>query len=288
MNKLFLNITALATVLFLGACANESQESTQEEETIESVQSEGKTDSNEGIILEKNGLTLTEVIGSPEFPDSKLTLKSPELHSENGLGKIKFDFEINGGTYQLGSQSEDAATKSCANSPKGQHIHLIVNNEAYEAHYSDTFTTSREFEAGNNVVLAFISRSYHESLKHDGAYVLTQFKTGEEEMDEVDLTAPHLFYSRPKGNYEGENAKKVMLDFYLVNTIIAEGGNYVSVTIDDSTTFKITKWAPYFIEGLSMGTHTIEIQLMDNENQFIEGPFNYEKRNIYILEEKTK
>lgn len=247
----------------------------QEEETI-------INDSTAVVTLESNGIKLTEVT-SPEFPDTKLSLNNPEGGSALKEGAVSFSFNVEGGDYVLGSQTTDAEIKGCANSGKGQHIHLILNNEPYSAHYEAGF--EKELDAGSYVALAFISRSYHESLKHEGAAVLTQFSVGGAEVESFDLEADHLFYSRPKGNYEGEAVNKVMLDFYLVNTEIAEGGNYVQVTIDDETTFKIVKWVPYFMEGLSLGDHKIKIELMNAEGVNIEGPFNVEERTFSLVNE---
>lgn len=277
MKKIFL-LVCLPALLSLVACNSESPKENQSgtDETTPEIK-----DLPEGITLENNGIILNEVVGSPEFPGSVLSITSPELHSDQGLDSIIFNFKVTGGDYKLGSQSVDAETKKCSNSAKGQHVHLIIDNTPYSASYTESFT-KKGLEAGNHVALAFISRSYHESLKHKGAYALTQFKVGEAEMDEIDLDAPHLFYSRPKGKYEGDNTENVMLDFYLVNTEISEGGNYVQVTINDAAKFNITKWAPYFIKGLKAGTNKIDIQLMNKDNHFIEGPFNHETREITI------
>lgn len=251
------------------------EEPQKEEETI-------INDSTAIVSLENNGVKLTEV-KSPEFADTKLSLNSPGGGASLEEGAVAFSFNVEGGNYVLGSQTSDAEVKGCSNSDKGQHIHLILNNEPYSAHYEAGF--EKELEEGSYVALAFISRSYHESLKHEGAAVLSQFSVGGAEIEDFDLEGEHLFYSRPKGNYGGEAVNKVMLDFYLVNTQIAEGGNYVQVTIDDETTFKIVKWAPYFMEGLSLGDHKIKIELMNADGINIEGPFNVEERTFSLINE---
>ena len=94
--------------------------------------------------------------------------------------------------YELGMQTLKDFDYQLANSAKGQHIHFIVNNGPYSAHYSDTFT--KKLDEKNNIILAFLSRSYHESVKNSNAYVLIQ--TGNQQ---IDLTDEFLFYSRPKG-----------------------------------------------------------------------------------------
>lgn len=233
-------------------------------------------------VLKGEKLTLRVLKDSPTFPNTKLSIVSPATESVIETGNVDFQFNIEGGDYTLGTQTHDAENKSCANSKKGQHIHLIIDNNPYEASYKTEHTTKAELEEGNHVALAFISRSYHESLKHDGAFAITQFQVGEEKIqDPIDLEAPHLFYSRPKGSYNISEAEKIFLDFYLVNTEIKEGGNYVLATIDGEQ-FKVTTWEPYIIEGLSVGEHTVKIELFDKEGNFVEGPFNAEERTFAV------
>ena len=50
----------------------------------------------------------------------------------------------------------------------------------------------------------------------------------------VDLTTPHMFYSRPKGEYKGSDTKRVILDFYLANTLLSLEGNKVKATINSN------------------------------------------------------
>lgn len=281
MKHRFLSIPAIMSILIF-SCQSEKTGT----EYTEVAQKDTVTTETiaEPIILENKGITLTEVLGSPEFPDSKLVMNTPKINDTLEIGPVSFNWSIIGGKYTLGMQSTDAETKECANSGKGQHIHVILNNEPYEASYDTAYTTKAELKAGNHVALTFISRSYHESLKHKDAYAITQFKVGEEEMDEADLTAPHMFYSRPKGTYQADNAAKVMLDFYLVNTAISEGGNYVHVALNDSIEFNLTKWSPYFIEGLPMGDNKVQLQLMDKDGNVIPGPYNVVEREFSLLQ----
>lgn len=279
MKRHFIHLAIVATAISFAACnsttpAEQQTPPVEEENTI-------INDSTAVVILENNGIKLTEVV-SPEFPDAQLTLTTPSNGSDVAAGEVPFSFTVESASYQLGAQTADADIKSCANSSKGQHIHLILNNQPYSAHYESTFTQA--LEPGSYTALAFISRSYHESLKHQGAATLSQFTVGGAVLEPIDLEAPHLFYSRPKGSYEGEDINKVMLDFYLINTHISEEGNYVAVSIDDAAVFKITKWAPYFMEGLTVGEHTIKIQLMDKNDNPIEGPFNTEERAFSLVQ----
>ena len=124
-----------------------------------------------------------------------------------------------------------------------------------------------------------MSRSYHESVKNENAYFLTQIGEG----DSIDLSKELLFYSRPKGTYTGESTKKVLLDFYLINTKISPNGNKVRATIEE-TEFLIDEWSSYYIEGLPKGEISIKLELIDNDGELINAPFNPSER-IVILED---
>lgn len=233
--------------------------------------------------MSKDGLTVTEKASAPEFPGAELSLTTPAEGSTVTAGANNFSFVVTPGEndYQLGNQTQGADANGCANSAKGQHIHFIVNNAPYKAHYTADF--DGEMNDGNNVVLAFISRSYHESIKSAGAYVLTQFNTGSG--DAADLSGKHLFYSRPKGTYTGEFAKKVLLDFFVVNTELAADGDQVKVTIN-GTEFMLPKWTPYTVEGMPMGENTIQIELVDAQGNAVEGAFNNSGPRTFMLKEE--
>ncbi len=256
-------LSVLLLMSMLGSCGAPESQSETEDVAVEQVPEQIK-------------LFLSEVT-SPEFPDSGLELITPGESESLASGSL--DFEYNVKNYELGTQTLDADVKLCANSAKGQHIHLILNNEPYTAHYEPNF--EKELADGHYVALSFISRSYHESLKHYGAYNLRQFTVGETISEPVDLTTPHMFYSRPKGTYKGADTERVLLDFYLVNTELARDGNKVKATINDQE-FTIDKWAPYFIEGLPMGENTIKLELLDDAGNSIPGPYNTVERTITL------
>jgi len=239
-------------------------------ENPENAQAETQPESQEVKI------TLAPV-DSPEFPDSGLEMLSPEEEATLPAGNVTFAYEVK--NYQLGTQTLDADIKQCANSAKGQHIHLILNNQPYSAHYTANF--EKTLEPGHYVALSFISRSYHESLKQYGAYNLRQFTVGDAPATEMDLTAPHMFYSRPKGEYKGADAKKILLDFYLINTDLAADGNKVRATINGET-FMIDSWKPYFMEGLPMGENNVKLELLDNQGNAIPGPYNAVERTFTL------
>ena len=83
-------------------------------------------------------ITITKVSGSPEYVNAKLSLDDPII-SEDG-----YEFSFNVDQYELGLQTLKDFEYSLANSAKGQHIHFIVNNDPYSAHYNQKFSKNNK------------------------------------------------------------------------------------------------------------------------------------------------
>ncbi|MBG8554432.1 hypothetical protein [Hymenobacter guriensis] len=259
-------------LLGLGACDSARRQSDNSAATAEQVNTPVAEN------MEKNGIRLTPFTDSPKYPEAQLQLKSPLAGSTVPTGAVAFDYDLS--NFQLTKMTGGMHAHEMANSEKGQHIHNIVDNEPYTAHYTTEFT--KPIADGQHVVLSFLSRSYHESLKHRGAFDLRVVSVGKVAQPlQVDLKAPHLFYSRPKDTYSGNDAQKVMLDFYLVNTTLSPEGNHVRATIN-GTEFMLEQWTPYMMEGLPMGQNTIKLELVDASGTLIPGPFNSVTRTFTL------
>ena len=217
---------------------------------------------------DNNKIKISKVEGSPKYEDAALVLN--ELNSGS---ELEFSFDVK--NYELGAQTEHEFQYSLANSKKGQHIHLIINNNPYSAHYTNKF--KKKLDPDNGVILAFLSRSYHESVKNKNAYIFTQYG----DLEKIDLDKQYLFYSRPKGTYTGQDTKKLLLDFYLVNTTISKNGNKVRATINGEE-FLIDEWSPYYIEGLPKGEVKIKLELINYLGELIDSPFNPSSRTVIL------
>lgn len=270
MKKATIRFSILFAMATIFACSTGNKE-----EKAENEDKSTEEKSQESV----SSISLTPV-ESPQFDDSMLEMLSPMENKTNiEPGPVKFSYNVK--NYELATQTIDADVKNCANSAKGQHIHLILNNQPYSAHYEAEFT--KDLEEGHYVALSFLSRSYHESVKSYGAANIRQFTVGKEPTGQeiADLSDPHMFYSRPKGTYTGDDAKKVLLDFYLLNTELSEEGNKVRATINGEE-FMIDKWQPYFIEGAEMGEMSIKLELLDAKGELIPSPFNPVERTVTL------
>jgi len=245
----------LGFVALLGSCKNQAS---PEEPTA-------KTPDSTAVKY-----TLTPFSPSKDFPEAS-------LKAMTYIGGT-FSTVIGGTGYTLGEQTSDAGSKSCANSKEGQHLHLIVDNEPYIAKYQSSFT--QDIPDGEHYILCFLSRSYHESIKTPSASMASKVLIANKSITKsANIEGPMLFYSRPKGLYTGDDTKKVMLDFYLVN---ADMTKYKVEADINGEKHMIDAWQPYYIEGLPEGDNTIKLSLLDTNGQLVAAPLNPVSRTFKI------
>jgi hypothetical protein len=271
-------LLASALMLSFSACDTARQTQEAENQTPEASKVTGGPTPS-GAVMSKGGLRVYAFDNSQKYPESQLRLNTPPAGGVVEPGPVQFVYTLS--NFELTRMTPHSNAEHMANSMQGQHIHNIVDNQPYTAHYETEFT--KEIPEGEHVILSFLSRSYHESLKHKGAYDLRKITVGKPtETMEFDETAPHMFYSRPKGEYVGpQETERVMLDFYLVNTDLSTTGNKVRATIN-GTEFMLDRWMPYIMEGLPMGENTIKLELVDNSGNVLPGPFNSVERKITL------
>ena len=198
----------------------------------------------------------------------------------------------------------------------GNHIHVILDNQPYEAYYD----LNQEFELrnvadGEHTLRVFPSRPWHESYKNAGAFQMVKFtvknggadaakpattnsnqtmSSGAPEGKEmagstagaVDAAKPLLTYSRPKGEYKGADAEAIMIDFWLTNAkLIGDGGEYrVKYSVDGGEAKFIDKWAPIWLKGFANGSHKVKIELVDKSGNIVDnGGYNSTTREINVV-----
>lgn len=254
---------ALGSLLFFAACGN--SETTTEETT---------TDTSAVAAAEKRPIELVDVSPSPEFPGAGLTIGNVTATPQGDSVKLSFSFNVK--NYELKGQTADAGGKLCNNSAQGQHIHFIIDNKPYVALYEPKHETVVPKNSEHNV-LVFLSRSYHESIKSRGASALYTFKIDADgKLQKTDAPkTPMVFYSRPKGDYLGKDVENVLLDFYVMNTSLTQGGHQVKAHVTGNgvdTTFMVNEWKPRFLKNLPMGKNSITLTLVDKDGNRVEGP----------------
>jgi hypothetical protein len=206
---------------------------------------------------------------------------------------------------------------------KGNHIHVILDNQPYEAYYElgQPFEL-RNVVAGKHTLRVFPSRPWHESYKDEGAFQMVTFTVkgggdaakptttnsgqtvannnsspspapSREGKDmatstagEVDASKPLLTYSRPKGEYKEADADPIMIDFWLTGAKLkGDGGDYrVRYIVDDDDAKFIDKWEPIWLSGWINGKHKVRLELVDKDGKPVDnGGYNTTGREITIV-----
>lgn len=272
-----LTVTVAATALCIASCQNNS--GSTETSTTDSTAATAN--------MPAQPVVLEEVQNAQEFPGAALSMGNVTATAAGDSVKLAFNFNVKG--YELKNQTADSTSKLCNNSDKGQHIHFILDNKPYVALYEPKHETTVA-KNSEHYVMAFLSRSYHMSLKNKGVAVLYHFKVDEngklQKMDNP--TTPMVFYSRPKGDYLGKDTENILFDFYVWNATL--GADY-KVKADISTGGKdtsimISEWKPYFLKNLAMGKSTLKLTMVDKDGNKVQGDNTEVSRDINLSKDE--
>jgi hypothetical protein len=209
---------------------------------------------------------------SPIFKNVNLKIESPKEDEVVPGPDLEIKFDLKG--YELPGEGP------------GPHIHVIIDNQPYVPDYdaSKPFTVKGLAE-GSHTLRAFPSRPWHESIKAPHAFALVHFFVGKKPAKPFanwpDAKKALLTFSRPKGNYAGDDAKKVMVDFWLSNAKLGAKGDKVHMIFDGKES-DITEWKPQWVEGLADGEHKISLDLIDAKGKPVENVFNHTERTFTI------
>jgi len=178
------------------------------------------------------------------------------------------------------------------------HVHLILDDRPYKPIYDPKAPVKLSdlpggdaLTPGQHVLVAFPSRANHESVKTAGALTMLQFWIDKKGDAPVDLKKPLLIYSRPKGDYKGDMASHVLIDFQLANDKLAQGGDHVHVTVNgpgadgltaDATTFG----PPFFLDNLQDGAYQVKLELLGGDGKPVAGPWGGVTRSINIAHQQ--
>ncbi len=226
-------------------------------------------------------ITIVKAEPGKEFPDAKLTVITPAADEVVTGDSVTVKVNLTG--FDLASPTEGEQSKGIAFSKDGQHIHVIIDDKPYMAMYTPEGFSVGKLSAGAHTLRAFPSRSWHESIKAPNAFVAHTFYVIKKAGDPVlKAGAPLLTYSRPKGEYKGADARRILLDFYIANAQLGAGKYSVVASIDGTPRDTLTEWTPYFIEGLPDGEHVVKLQLMGPDGAVVPGVFNTAEGKIKV------
>lgn len=170
----------------------------------------------------------------------------------------------------------------------GPHLHVILDNQPYQAVYDlDHPIVFEDLAPGTHTLRVFASRPWHESFKNEGAYAQTTFHVFTKSTDNnPELALPLLTYSRPTGSY---GAEPIMLDFYLTNAplhlVAQENLNddiadwRIRATINGES-FVLDRWQPIYLKGFKRGKNWVKLEFLDEQGNPVKNVFNNTVRLI--------
>lgn len=252
-------------------------------------------------------LDLMKARGEQDQARPTIKIVSPGKDEAVNRSRVEVKLDLSGDLKGY-MPHKDAATG------KGNHIHVILDNQPYEAYYElgQPFEL-RNLAEGRHTLRVFPSRPWHESYKDDGAFQMVTFtvkgggdaakptttNSGQtmapprEGKDfpasaggDVNPAKPLLTYSRPKGEYKDADADPIMIDFWLSGAKLkGDGGEYrVRYIVDDDEPKFIDKWEPIWLAGWINGKHTVRLELLDKDDRPVEnGGYNTTSREISVV-----
>jgi hypothetical protein len=186
--------------------------------------------------------------------------------------------------------------KKWPTAPHDAHVHLILDNAPYKPIYDtkkpvklSELPGGKNLSEGQHVLIAFPSRATHESVKTPGAIAVVEFWVGKKRGTKtIDLSKPTLVYSRPKGEYKGDMANHVLIDFQLLNDVLAAGKDHVHIKVSGTgidtpkEADAVTFGPPFYLDNLQNGSYTVRLELRGGDDAVLPGPYNATERTIVV------
>lgn len=172
---------------------------------------------------------------------------------------------------RLGTPTPQADSLPFFITKKGNHLHFNIDNKRH--HISNRNIFEYDLPDGKYNLFTFVNRSYGIAIKNDDAILAKRIEVKNKKLkSSKNLEQAALIYNRPHGLYKNEAADKIVLDFLLYNTEIAKNANTVRVTIDQQAVFEIDQYQSYYLEGVGLGEHTCQLELLNASGQRISEP----------------
>ncbi|HLK36760.1 MAG TPA: hypothetical protein VKU41_08420, partial [Polyangiaceae bacterium] len=177
------------------------------------------------------------------------------------------------------------------------HVHLILDARPYKPIYDtkapvklSDLTGGEPLAEGQHILVSFPSRANHESVKTPGAFAVTEFWVGKKGERAQDPSKAMLIYSRPKGEYKGDMANHVLVDFQLANTTLAPDKDHVHIAVtgpgidpDKGLSADATKFGPpFYLDNLQDGSYSVKLDLLGGDGKPIAGSWNSTSRSITV------
>ncbi len=242
--KIFHVFGMLALILLFGACVQDADENDTASGTADT-----------GVYLES--ATGFKVIRGPE---------SVALDGE-GFRDIRYtdgqlSFVFRGFDLGIVTPGSDGRPQHAL----GQHIQPFITSIPGTPKNTPTFGI--RLPNTHVMVGGVLVQSDHFSVKDRRAGAMRRISVSDGTgTDVVTISDPVVLLNHPKGNYRGQAAENIPLDFFLLNYELGDNRK-VEFTLNGETTL-LNTWQNYYITGLEPGTHRVSVKLVDAAGNLI-------------------
>lgn len=184
-----------------------------------------------------------------------------------------------------------------ADLPQGAYVQLVLDNVPFrpvtdpkeKVPLKDLTKDGKAPGEGEHILAAYVALANHEVVKADKAVVVRRFWIGKKGKSTWSWSDdPLLVVARPHGTYEGEAARKIVVDFFVVNAELGDKQYSVRVTLkgpgikDEGLQRFFTEWKPLVVWEPTDGAYTIEAELLAPKGELAQVPWNPTTRTFSV------
>ena len=169
---------------------------------------------------------------------------------------------------------------------RGRWLKVVLDNEAARDWYDpdDSAFEISGVSPGWHTVRVFAVDEYGECVKDPNAFDAINFyaRTDKNAPNPLNFGEPFLTYNLPTGNYQGDAARRIPLDFHLANGQLKKDGHRVRVQVGALPAFDLSAWSPVYLENLPSGEHAITLTLLGTDGKPVSHPWNPLERTFKV------
>lgn len=180
--------------------------------------------------------------------------------------------------------------------PEGSYLQFILDDVPYRP-VTDPKQTVKlkelagggDIAEGEHIIAAYVARKNHESIKAERAVSVRRFWVGKKtESSWSAAQDPLLIVGRPHGTYQGEEVSKILVDYYVINAVLADDEHTIRFTLTgpgieaDGIKHTVSEWRPLLVWSPSDGEHTLKAELLDAKAQPVDVPWNPVTRKFTV------
>lgn len=170
--------------------------------------------------------------------------------------------------------------------PCGCSLHFMLDNEPFEVQYDPSHPhVFQDVRPGTHTVRAYATDAQHQAIPGTLNYVTFSVAYPDEE-NRLEFNEPLLTYNLPQGEYRGIDSGDLTINFLVDGTVMARRGYRVNYYVDGRR-YVVSDCLTRHVKGLAPGFHTVRVDLVDERNRVVPGPFNSTERVVLLSPEKV-